>query len=387
MMKNLKIVNKKIPLVLLSVQLFLPCLFSQNAQAGTPENAGQIRASLVEDGKKYVGSPYQYGAIGPDSFDCSGFIFTVARESTGYQLPRTVKALYSYVKVIPKESLEKGDIVFFRTTGDGSISHAGIYIGNNQFMHAVSDGPNTGVIVSSLRENTWKNAYAGSGKFLPSDASAAISEPAAADNQNTIESAEPGTVKKASASSPVKKTAARTARPSKKHSASPFVNNLVFDASAGVDWSLFTANRFYLNFRGVPLQTNLRYSAVPLQPGLGVGFRFNTGVDAFQIPVVLSVTINDYIRAYAGPVITAGRPELPGDGEKIDGSFFPGIIGFSWTTPSFTKGAIKIQLSQDVSYTVFNKTDGGALSAKDSLAAGLVFSTGIRVTLPFSTFF
>ena len=126
------------------------------------------REKLVVEAKKYVGAPYVRGAIGPDAFDCSGLIYTVARESIKFQLPRTVKAMYSYVKIVPDTEREPGDLVFFRTTGDGSISHVGMYIGNSQFISAVSDGPNTGVIVSSLKESYWKSHYASCGKFLAS---------------------------------------------------------------------------------------------------------------------------------------------------------------------------------------------------------------------------
>ena len=111
-------------------------------------------------------------------------------------------------------------------------------------------------------------------------------------------------------------------------------------------------------------------------------------MDAFQIPIAVSITPNEYFRCYAGPVVTFGTPELPGgDDEEIKASVFPGIIGVSWTTPSFTKGKVKVSLCQDISYSVFNKKDGSALSPKNSFASGLLFSTGIRVTLPFATFF
>jgi hypothetical protein len=371
--------TKSIFLIASVFLLSAACLHAY-ADPVSPEDAEKLRTALVEDGKKYIGAPYQYGAIGPDSFDCSGFIYSVARESTGYQLPRTSKALYSFVKVIPQSKLEKGDIVFFRTTESRSISHAGIYIGNNQFMHAVSDGPNTGVIVSSLKEAYWKSVYAGCGQFLPS---AGETDPA-----DTVAgtAAESEHVSDSGSAAEKKEGINRMSTSHSSGSISPFLQSLVFDASIGVDWSFFTANRFLLNFRGVPITTNLRCSSWPLEPGIGTIVRFNTGVGAIQVPIIFSITVNDYVRAYAGPVITIGQPELPGKSEDIDASVFPGIIGLSWQTPSFTKGTVKVTLTQDIVYTVFNDTDGGALSAGNSLAAGLVFSTGVRVTFPFSVF-
>ena len=53
-----------------------------------------------------------------------------------------------------------------------------------------------------------------------------------------------------------------------------------------------------------------------------------------------------------------------------------------WQTPSITAGKVKLSLQQDIHYSVFDQTNGAALSLKNSLVSGLVFSTGVRVTLP-----
>ena len=137
------------------------CVFAQDV---IPIQAK--RNAIVEECKKYIGTPYLYGGLTKDGIDCSGFVFTTVRDSAGIQLPRTVKALYSFVQMIPDSKKQKGDLVFFRTV-ESTISHVGIYIGKDQFMHSVSDGPNTGVIVSSLKENYWKTRYAGVGTFFP----------------------------------------------------------------------------------------------------------------------------------------------------------------------------------------------------------------------------
>ena len=137
------------------------CVFAQDV---IPVQAK--RNAIVEECKKYIGTPYLYGGLTKDGIDCSGFVLTTVRDSIGEQLPRTVKSLYSFVKVIPDSKKQKGDLVFFKTV-DATISHVGIYIGKDQFIHSVSDGPNTGVIVSSLQENYWKTRYAGVGTFLP----------------------------------------------------------------------------------------------------------------------------------------------------------------------------------------------------------------------------
>ena len=99
------------------------------------------------------------------------------------------------------------------------------------------------------------------------------------------------------------------------------------------------------------------------------------------MPLLFSATVNDYFRFYAGPVITFGNPHLMVTGDEIKPSFFPGVIGISFSTPALTMGKVKGQIVQDISYTVFNKPDNSALSFTNSISAGLVFFTGIRVTL------
>ena len=333
------------------------------------------REKLITEAKKYVGAPYVRGATGPDAFDCSGLVYFVAREAIQVQLPRTVKAMYGYSQIIPDNKLEPGDLVFFRTTGDGSISHVGLYVGNMQFISAASDGPNTGVILSSLRENYWKTHYAASGKFL---------------GDSRLYEEDTASISGKTASSSPKKS-----RPSgSSHSGSSssrtgnaFLDNLFFDANLTFDWSVFTEKRFMPNFRGLSTQLNVVYEGKTLSPGLGTMLRWNFGVKSFQIPLLFSLYFGDYVRAYAGPVFTVGTSYAPDTDDEIKASIFPGIIGVSFMTPSLTKGDVKVRIMQDINYSVFNNTDGAALSPLRSAASGLEFSTGVSVTLPIRTFF
>lgn len=317
------------------------------------------RERLVTESKKYIGSSYVRGAVGPDSFDCSGLIYFVARESIQFQLPRTVKAMYSYSKIIQSDEREPGDLVFFRTTGDGSISHVGLYIGNSQFISAVSDGPNTGVILSSLKENYWKTHYAASGKFL--------GDSKLYETKETYSNNEVGS--------------------SRKSTGNNFVDNLLIDANLTFDWSLFTEKRFMPNFRGLSSQLNVIYDGKILSPGFGTILRWNFGVKTFQIPLIFSLSFGNYVRAYAGPVFNIGKCYSPDTDDEIKSSIFPGIIGFSFMAPSFTKGDLKIRIMQDINYTIFNNMDGAALSPLRSAASGLEFSTGISVTFPMNFLF
>ena len=99
---------------------FLQAVFLA-AQEQTPE---KLRAKVVAAAKQYIGVPYRYGGLTAAGMDCSGFIYTVAREAAKVQLPRTARAMYSFCKTVPDEKREPGDIVFFK---DGEkITHAGL---------------------------------------------------------------------------------------------------------------------------------------------------------------------------------------------------------------------------------------------------------------------
>jgi cell wall-associated NlpC family hydrolase len=142
------------------------------------EKVSEQRQTLITYCLKFMGKPYQSGATGPDSFDCSGFVFTMVHDSLGIQFPRTAQAMFDFEKVehISPTVREPGDLVFFKSLDTGKINHVGIYVGKRKFIHSASDGPNTGIIISTLDENYWKNHYAGSGRFLPTTKEAKAAE-------------------------------------------------------------------------------------------------------------------------------------------------------------------------------------------------------------------
>jgi len=133
-------------------------------------------------------------------------------------------------------------------------------------------------------------------------------------------------------------------------------------------------------------QADVTVTKWPLHPGVGVMMRWNYGVHAMQIPLVFTLSFTDFMRVYAGPVITIGSCAQPDSDTAISPSFFPGVAGVSFSLPSFSTGKVKVRIIQDICYTVFNDTDGSALPFVESVTAGLVFSTGIRVTFPLSVF-
>lgn len=314
------------------------------------------RNSLVEECKTYIGTPYLYGGLTKDGIDCSGLVFTAVRDSTGIQLPRTVKALYSFVRIIPDSQKQKGDLVFFKTV-ESNISHVGIYIGKNQFIHSVSDGPNTGVIVSSLKENYWKTRYVGVGTYFPVEYEQSETLVASKNENNNL-------IDNNSVSSEENK---------KK------ISTFSVDSSLFLNWNFLTTDQFLFNVRGVTFQVQGVYNNWNLRPGIGIDFRYEPKMNIFQIPMYLSLSPRDFLSIYAGTVFTFGKPVLIGTQEEIKSSIFPGVIGFSLQTPAISIGKMGLKFVQDVNYTIFNKTDNFALSFADSIVAGLVFQSGIRL--------
>ncbi|MES5816457.1 NlpC/P60 family protein [Streptomyces sp. RG80] len=98
-----------------------------------------------------LGSPYVWGATGPDAFDCSGLI-QAAYRSAGISLPRTTYAQIDAGRRVSRSELLPGDLVFFYS----AISHVGIYIGNGQMIHAPN--PSAPVRVAPLDEMPFAGA-------------------------------------------------------------------------------------------------------------------------------------------------------------------------------------------------------------------------------------
>lgn len=365
--------------------VFLCCCFKLCAADMSPAEAQVAREKFVAETKKYVGSPYVLGAVGPDTFDCSGLVYYVAREALGIQLPRTSRALYSYCRIIPDNKREVGDLLFFKTNSSAPITHVGIYIGNGQFISAISDGPNTGVIISSLNQPYWKPKYVATGQFLRAGTGGEASDSGDSDVTEEVVTLDSG--------KSMRSGTARAQSAAYKGSSfyddsgnSSFLEGLVFDAALFCDWSLISPKQFMLQYRGIDFNSNVRYAKLPLEPGLGFGLRFNSGLGIFQLPLLLSATLNDYVRFYIGPVFSFGDAKMIDTGDEIRPSIFPGILGVSFSTPNLEIGQAKVQLVQDLSYTVYNKPDNSALSFGNSIAAGFVFYTGVRVTMGMKSF-
>ncbi|MEX4506547.1 NlpC/P60 family protein [Haemophilus influenzae] len=107
---------------------------------------------------EWVGTRYRMGGTTKRGIDCSAFMQTTFSEVFGIELPRSTAGQRHLGRKINKSELKKGDLVFFRKN-----NHVGVYIGNNQFMHA-STGQ--GVTISSLDEKYWARTYTQSRRIM-----------------------------------------------------------------------------------------------------------------------------------------------------------------------------------------------------------------------------
>lgn len=122
-------------------------------------------SSVAQYAMKYEGAPYQFGGKTAAGFDCSGFIWHVF-DVHGVSLPRTTETQYQVGQVVAKEDLRPGDIVFFANTYRPGVSHAGIYLGNDQFISAKNE--RVGVQIAELEGNPyWGPRYIGARRHVP----------------------------------------------------------------------------------------------------------------------------------------------------------------------------------------------------------------------------
>lgn len=132
-----------------------------SACASTPEEQTEL-SPVANYALGLQGVPYNYGKASPEEgFDCSGFVQHVYQQH-GVSLPRTVQQMLEAVTPVPVNEIRSGDLLFFNTR-DNSVSHVGIYINRDQFIHAPSQ--HTGKVkVSSLKNNYWQQHFVCAGR-------------------------------------------------------------------------------------------------------------------------------------------------------------------------------------------------------------------------------
>lgn len=158
---------------------YIDLIENNNSQANQEneeikEEIPKVESSLESDNEKVkkvidlamkqIGKPYLWGSEGPDSFDCSGLVYYVFKESIDMKLPRTSREQYKIGTEVLKSDLKAGDLLFSSTRSDRVITHVGIYIGDGKMIHSPNSGKD--VEISDISSNYWEKSYVGAKRVL-----------------------------------------------------------------------------------------------------------------------------------------------------------------------------------------------------------------------------
>ncbi len=115
--------------------------------------------SVIDRALELIGVRYRRGGNSPQTgFDCSGLVNHVFREARGMVLPHSSRAISKTGEAVEKNELKAGDLVLFHNLRH-AVSHIGIYLGDNQFVH--SPRPGQAVSIADMRERYWAKRYFG----------------------------------------------------------------------------------------------------------------------------------------------------------------------------------------------------------------------------------
>jgi cell wall-associated NlpC family hydrolase len=137
------------------------------SDAGRITSPGVARSTLPSDvggravaiAVRQIGVPYRYGGSTPNGFDCSGLVY-YSYAQAGKSVPRTTGQLWEGVKPIARHDMRAGDLLFFSMAG--KMSHVGMYLGNDEFVHAPSSGKV--VSVATLKSDFYEKAFIRAGR-------------------------------------------------------------------------------------------------------------------------------------------------------------------------------------------------------------------------------
>lgn len=138
----------------------------QSRGIAPPWRSDQERQNLIKQAKDLLGVPYKLGGDGLKGIDCSAFVRKMF-SAFDVSLPRTAREQYDVGKKIERNQLTTGDLVFFRTKqSDPHPTHVGIFMGNDQFIHASALGKG-GVRIDSLSSEFYDRRFIGATRIKP----------------------------------------------------------------------------------------------------------------------------------------------------------------------------------------------------------------------------
>lgn len=154
--------NLSSDLIFIGQKLYVSANGNEQVKDETP-SAAEVNYDvdkLIEVAKSLIGVKYAWGGQTPAGFDCSGFIYYVYNQAD-FNIGRySTEGYFSRSYYVDKPQV--GDLVFFANTYKAGISHMGIYLGNNEFIHA---GSSTGVTIANLNNSYWKQRFDGFKRF------------------------------------------------------------------------------------------------------------------------------------------------------------------------------------------------------------------------------
>ena len=119
---------------------------------------------LLSQMEKWFGTQYCFGGSTDSCIDCSSFTQVILRDVYNVKIPRNSQQQFDASTKIEVENLKEGDLVFFNTVSASMIiTHVGVYVCNNKFVHASTS---KGVTINDLSEKYFAKAYRGAGRFI-----------------------------------------------------------------------------------------------------------------------------------------------------------------------------------------------------------------------------
>jgi len=311
----------------------------------------EARQQVLAAAGKYEHTPYRYGGLDQRGLDCSGLVYVSYRDALGVSVPRNTWSLYSWVEKVSIEDALPGDLLFFMTTGNGSISHVGIFVGNGRFIHAASEGPTTGVMYSSLDERYWSRTFAGAGRALPETgpgASINNKNPATAHNNQE--------------------------------------NGILMGVAMAPTWNTYSTSADNNLLRGVVSQFRVAAAVEPFgQPmifGLELRPEWDRVLGIYRLPITFSWGMNDKLRFFLGPAFSFGNAELDvagGTRQYIGGTSWFGAAGITAAPFAVKVAGNDLSPYAELAWQSYVSNNAQFNFGAD-LAAGFRFSTGIRYT-------
>jgi probable lipoprotein NlpC len=355
----------------------------QKAQA-----AREARIRVINAARAYRGTPYRYAGLDRKGLDCSGLVYVSFRDALGVSVPRSTAGLYAWVEKIPAGELQPGDLLFFRTDNTGKMTHVGIFAGEGSFIHSASEGPSTGVIVSTLDEKYWSRTYAGAGRALP--AAGFFEAPPVPKAGASLPAGGSGGSRENAPGAQVRPQPEKAPPPDKGAPAGKTApdegGRLLLGFALAPSWNGFYADGNII--RGMAaffsLGAETRSLGRPMVFGLELRPEWDGGLGVFRMPVTLSWGLDNKFRIFLGPAFTLGDPVLKtsgGDRPYTGGTSWIGAAGISAAPFALELPRGDLAVYGEFAWQSYFSETGAERNWNADFAAGCRFSTGLRYTV------